>query len=522
MWGAQPASSDFERLKDEVRDLERRVAALEHAGEAPAPEPGPTMAAAGHAPGFALPEAAPVAGRAILGLAGAYLLRGLAESGVLPREVVAGTAIAYAGGWLWMATRAGAAGARRPDSIAALIYSATAAMILAPLLWESTVRFDLLPHLLTAALLFALPLFSLWLGAATWIIALASSATGVALMIRTGDLPPFAGALILIAAVAELSGVRALRFAVAMSANFAVWLLLWMVRRGGEVPRNIHPVSAATATAVAIALVIVYAGSAARRRQFGIFVLMQIAIGLGLLAYGAPTLASGAVMAVACAGAAAAFRHEWPASREKSLLQMAALPLGVAASLLLLPMEAAGMAWGIAAPALLFAARKGNRILDVHGLVLLGAGAIAAGLPGQALRAAAGAPVDRVSVAALALLAAAVLSCVASAPGWVRATALAFTFAAAATCAIALVAGDDSARSITLRTLVLCAGALAAGLLTARRIAPEAHWISYGMLAACGVKILAVDFHRTSPVALAVSLLCFGAVLIAAPRMTKT
>ena len=132
----------LETLSTRVEELEKRVHALEHSGEA--------LAAA-----VPLPAAAPAAlppeesesridrasgvfsvlGMAMLGIAGAYVLRAVAAFGLVAGRVIASVAIAYAIGWLVWAARKSA-----KAYFAGAIYAGTAALILAPMLWELTLR----------------------------------------------------------------------------------------------------------------------------------------------------------------------------------------------------------------------------------------------------------------------------------------------------------------------------------------------------------------------------------------------
>ena len=78
-------------------------------------------------------------GRAVLGIAGAYLLRAVAESSVVPRSLVLFAAVLYACGWMFWAARAAST-----NRFASATYAVTSAMILSPLVWESTVRLKVL------------------------------------------------------------------------------------------------------------------------------------------------------------------------------------------------------------------------------------------------------------------------------------------------------------------------------------------------------------------------------------------
>src|SRR4051794_1743042 len=136
--GDQPQVGD---LVEVVRDLQRRVIALE---ERLSFDNFPqAAAAAAQSPAFEGGTAAmlpsgtvAVLGRALLGIAGAYLLRALAESGSVATYIAVPVALVYAITWLIGATRVAS-----PSSLATATYGITAALILSPMLWEATVRF---------------------------------------------------------------------------------------------------------------------------------------------------------------------------------------------------------------------------------------------------------------------------------------------------------------------------------------------------------------------------------------------
>jgi uncharacterized membrane protein YjjP (DUF1212 family) len=143
----------LERLADRVETLERRVLALEALERAPSAamrEPVASPAAAA-GEGFSLAQAGgafSILGKSMLGIAGAYLLRAVAESSSLPRLAIAAVAIVYALLWLVAAARV-----REEEWFASTIYAGTSALILAPMLWELTLRFKVLPAPVTAAIL---------------------------------------------------------------------------------------------------------------------------------------------------------------------------------------------------------------------------------------------------------------------------------------------------------------------------------------------------------------------------------
>ena len=134
----------LEQLSERVAALELRVFALEQGAiVAPRPTALPTAAAFGPATdlhsGEQISGAFLLLGKSLLGIAGAYLLRALAESNALPRLLIAVVAIAYAIGWL-----AAAARVRKKARWGAALFAGTSALILAPMLWELTMRFHVL------------------------------------------------------------------------------------------------------------------------------------------------------------------------------------------------------------------------------------------------------------------------------------------------------------------------------------------------------------------------------------------
>ena len=94
------------RLSNRLDTLEHRVSLLERPGELLESLPAPAAAAISPAPAaesasFAHAGASfAVIGKAMLGMAGAYLLRAVAESGSFPKLAVVALAIAYAAMWL--------------------------------------------------------------------------------------------------------------------------------------------------------------------------------------------------------------------------------------------------------------------------------------------------------------------------------------------------------------------------------------------------------------------------------------
>jgi hypothetical protein len=146
----------LDQLTARLETLEQRIYVLEHPSPVDSvsatqmPTPGAT-----HKPRkVSLPPRPPalfsVLGKAMLGIAGAYLLRAVAESTSLPKAAVAAIAIAYALMWLVWAVRVQA-----DTWIPSAIYAGTSALILAPMLWELTLSFKVLSATAAAAILAA-------------------------------------------------------------------------------------------------------------------------------------------------------------------------------------------------------------------------------------------------------------------------------------------------------------------------------------------------------------------------------
>src|SRR6476659_4857219 len=95
-------------LEREVRDLAQRISAIESRLGLSAETPRVEFAAAAIPPGAVARDTTdviPVLGRALLGLAGAFLLRVFTESGSLPVKAGVAIGILYALGWLVSAAR---------------------------------------------------------------------------------------------------------------------------------------------------------------------------------------------------------------------------------------------------------------------------------------------------------------------------------------------------------------------------------------------------------------------------------
>ena len=248
-------------------------------------------------PGEDFPGAVPILGKAVLGIAGAYLLRAIAESGVIPKLPILILAIVYASLWMLWAVRTHAA-----NRFASAAYAITAALILAPLLWESTVRFQVLAPAFTAVVLVAFVVLALalaWqrnLQLIPWIATLSTVIRAVALIIANRELVPLTAALLAVALATELAACLehrlSLRAVPALAADFAVWLLVDVMTSFAGVPEGYQSISPFTITALCLLLFAIYCASIAirtfaLRRPITLFEIGQGVLAFVLAAFGA-------------------------------------------------------------------------------------------------------------------------------------------------------------------------------------------------------------------------------------------
>jgi hypothetical protein len=177
-------------IEDALADVTRRLSRLEAsqplvdsdaAGDTGASHT-VTSAAAVAAPGPRLPAgAASLAGRTIMVLGGAFLLRAITEAGSLPRSAGLTIGFVYGLAWFLAADRA----ATR-DGFSALFHGVTALLITVAILWEATARFGAVGPWTAAAALGLVALLGLAVARHRHLVALA-------MLIVAGALATLAG-----------------------------------------------------------------------------------------------------------------------------------------------------------------------------------------------------------------------------------------------------------------------------------------------------------------------------------------
>ncbi len=570
-------ASDVEQLSEQIRDLQRRVSTLEgkaaNAANAlvtlPAASPAPSTDGSpalrrprnpetwrGFSGANASSGALTIVGKAVLAIAGAYLLRAVAESEILPKLPVLLVAIVYAGMWLVWAARTHAA-----NRLASVTYAVTAALILSPLLWESTVRFHILWPAFTAAVLVAFVVLALalaWrqnLQGIPWVATLAAVATGLALIVATRELAPFTVGLLAVALATELVVCLGHRLSVrvipAIAADFAVWLLVYLMTSPEGVAAEYAPVGAATITMLCLALLAIYGGSVGvrsfgLRHQLTVFEIVQGVVAFLLAAFGtlraspraAPALGVFFLLVAALCywGALSRFVGE-AHNRNRRVCASYAVALLLAGSLLLFPVsfQVPFLCLAAVTAAYLYV-RTGKLSLGLHVSLYLLAAAIFSGLVNLVGNALAGTVPGAVETDAWVVAASA---SVCYALGlrtatdqwrqrllWIAPCVLVAGVGAALAVMASVRLGSGggmltASRLSVVRTVVICLVALLLGFSGARWKRAELLWVAYVAIGLGTLKLLFEDLRFGNAASLVASLMFYGLILIVMPRLTR-
>lgn len=561
-------SATIEHLMERLRDLEGRVAALEGQREKPAqvqtestatlppiqrPRPPATWR------GFPAAEtpagAIAIIGKAVLAIAGAYLLRAIAESGAVPKLPVLILAIAYAGAWMVWAVKIHAA-----NRFASGTYAITSALILSPLLWESTVRFHVVSPSFTAVVLVAYAVMTLGLTLRSelqlipWIAITATVVTALALIVGTHDLLPLTIALLAIALATEvtvcLGRLQTMRAIPAIAADLAILLIIDLMT-SERLPFDYEQLSSGTIMGLCLALLAIYGGSIgvrcfASQHQITFFEICQAVLAFVLAAFGVLRTSHGSaapmlgllfllLSALCYWGMLSRFAGQ-ALARTRVVCGTWAAALLLAASLLLFSTNVAVLFLCIVAIAAEIAhVRTGKLSLGVHATFYLLAATAVSSLPAYVGNALAGsvpfAPGWDVWIVAIA---AAICYPVGSRVAEDRArrlllilpaVLLGFTAAALAVATFVFLASGrfqvDAPRLSVIRTVVNCTLALVLVFLGSRWKHPELRWVAYATVAFGTLKLLFEDLRFGNAASLVFSLLFYGLILILLPRMMR-
>lgn len=549
-------SAQIGELTRAVADIQQRLMALERlAGVAQNREPVRAESFAAEEPGRTAVEPArttagsiaPLFGWAFLGLAGAYLLRGITESGSLPGAFGAGAGILYAGVWLFMAARKAGG-----NPLGSAVHGATAALILAPMLWEVTTRLNLIGARTASAVLI---LFSIWglaiawrqkITAIAWTATMCGIVTAAALFRETHDIPSWMVTTLIIAATVEFSACRdhwlGLRWIVAFFADVNIAALCFVMVRPGDPGAPVGWAIGSQLALVAIYVASTLDRSVLRKLRIDWFEIAQPVVAFLILTGGAlkmasnwptaPVLAGVTCVAVGLGCYAVAMTIGEP-ERRRNFFAYSTGALGLCTAGFWLVSSGAPLAAVLAvlaAAALVIGAAWERVELRIHGVFYLLLATLAAGYWGSAyesiVRSASSLAPIGPGYAVVALASAA---CCAAA--WRVKTRQWVDRYAATICGGLLLWGiagmaahgvpSSFVFSAPVRTGLLIA--LAAGSSWAgRRFGhEELVWLVYPLLAAAGVKLLVEDLRAGRSLTMFLSLILFGGALLLLPKLVR-
>jgi hypothetical protein len=564
--------ASVEHIEERLLALERRVSILEvqqkeqrelnsniGPGALPAsPVPSQPIAFwAGSASEFRLGEFVPTLGKAILGIAGAYLLRAIAESGPLPKLVALSVGIVYAAMWMIWAAKTHAT-----SRFGSATYAITSALILSPMLWESTVRFQVLSPAASALILAGFAVLTLalaWkreLQMISWIAILAAVVTSWALIIATHELVTLTIALLSFALVTEVATIRAqhqsVRVLPALAADFSVWLLVAVMTSSDGVPEAYRPAAPATIALLCFALMFIYGGSIGIRsfgflRRISLLESIQVVVALSLGSFGivrAGEVRAGQVLGLIfffisgiCYWGALWRFGERQHARNRHVCATGAAACVVAGSFFLFPADLRVLFLCLGAMTAAFAYRRMGRVsLGFHTCLFLAVATGFSSVPIYVVNALTGTVPTVPHWDMWPVIATAVLCYILASPLtetqsefrqlWVVPPIIVgFTAASLAVVGIVwLAAGHlelSAPRLSVIRTIVNCSLALVLAFSGYRSKRIEFVWIAYTAVAFGTLKLLFEDLRFGNAASLVVSFLFYGLILILLPRFTR-
>lgn len=575
-------------LEDELRCLKSRLDRLE--GRAPAvaglpepqletakspepqalAEPVPVPAAEPPASLAPTPAAAPeeeeeaggeslvaLAGTLLVALAGAYLIRALTDGGTLSAAAGVALGLLYALAFLPLAARAAASD--RP--LAADTHGVTAALVAYPLLWETTVRFKVLPPQLALLLVVGVMGLALalaarrGLGPVAWLHTLCALASSLGLLVATLELTSVAAALLAQAALVELlvrrPGWFTLRWLAAGALDLGVLVLVVVMARAEGPPEGYPALSSAVAVVLALALPALYVlrvagGTLRSRRSVTLFETLQLAAGVALGFEGAARILAAregstfglglAALALGLVGYAVAFTFVERLQGRGANFYVYSTAGGLfllIGSLHVLGPAARAVAWAVLAVTAAVLARRFERTtLGYHALAYLAAAGLGSGLwslAGGGLFGLAAVPVPALALVAwaAALAVYVVLARDGQRAGWplVPRALAALCACAPLPGAVGALVGATGVTAVTVmaaRTAALAVLIVALAALGHRRgPRPELGGLAYLALAVGGLKLLSQDLPAGHAGELFASFLLFGGALVLASRLLR-
>ncbi len=554
------------RLEERLEDLEHRVYILEHPTGDSLPVPELSVESINvHPPQepeeYSFAKASgiiPMLGKSLLGIAGAYLLRAVAESGSFPKQAVVVLAIAYAVMWLVLAIRV-------PTMAwyTGITYATTSGLILAPMLWELTLRFQVLPPSVTAAVLAAYAMMALALSwkrslvSVFWVAYSVAGFTALALMIATHNFVPFLAALLLIGLASEFAAFRGHRLngriLAAVIADIALFLLLFIYSSAPNARLEYPPVVVPVLLTMIFIAFLIYGVSVTLQtlvlqHEITIFEIVQAMIAFVVAIMGVINFCSGrhdVAIGITClvlsvaAYAAAFLRFDSPTfHRNYHVCNAWGAALFLCGSLFCLPRAGLPLWLAVAAMAATFVGAHHGRItLAYHGAIYLAVAAFVSGMLSFTSQSLVGAMSAKPTWVLGAVSISALIGYLVGGrhlkdrwPQWIPhlvITTLAVTSAAAflvyvlAHYTVHFYSPIISPLEI-IQTLAICSFALALAYTGSHWRRRELTWIAYAMLLLIVVKLVFVDLRHGHFVWIAVSFFFFAATLILLPRLAAS
>jgi hypothetical protein len=554
------SSGSFELLSSRVDELEHRICALEHpetvAVRVPVQPQLPTEAEA-EPSSMQAGTFFPTLGRAMLGIAGAYVLRAVAESGAMPKLAISGVATAYALTWLIWAARNAAL-----PALPRFAYASTSALILVPLLWENTLHFHVFSPMVSAGILAAFATLATALdfrstaSHISWITLGAAAFTSAALAFATHDPLPFVFSLLVVLLAIDcgkaFDSSRAARPLVALVADVAVWGLIF-IYAGPEAARADYPIIPVLLLIAPACMLFLIEGTSVavtaivRDESISIFEAIQAVLAFLLAIWSVLVFvpSKGSVIAgVMCLVLSAAVyatnylrRRSQADQRNVRIFGIWAAGLMVTGAMLALPQEFAAICLAICALAAYWiAARLNSQMMQFQGAVYFLAAAFTVGLPRYVFGALAGTVPGRLVVSIFMILVCSVLvEIVARAftPSNRMQTVLQFIPLLIATCTMCAVlvqgvvflSGQGTSISAHhlafIRTLVISGVSLCMALAGSRPSHAVMKYLAYGALAFLAAKLLFEDLRHGHMEFVAASIFVFAITLITVPRLVR-
>jgi len=510
-------------------------------------------------------EATPLIGRTLVVLAGAFALRALTETEILPQ--IAGVFLGLLYGLVWVALAFRTA--TRGHSTSAEFHGLAAALIAFPLLGEVTIKFGLFSPELTAGLLVVVTAAGLLvagyqrLRGMAWVFVLGAAATSVMLAVSTKSLVLYTCCLLLLGVGALWLGLlrnwRGIAWftAVLVEAMVLVTTLIALQVEADRVAEILTPVSLVR---LQLLLAVAYLGSFALRtftskKGISTFEILHgivvLAAGLGgaiavSRAFGLSGIPAGAVGLVLAAGCYAASFSVIDTDERGNFIffssaALAATLVGCSALFRGPVLAVAFSATALIAAWLGF--RHSRATLSLHGAVYTVAAMVASGVLAVALRAMAGhvpeiAAWETIS-GAITLVVAAIYCTIpiathgrtwgrfSEAPRLLVLAALVLGIdGLAVSLGLAILPASpdgtlDAGALAALRTAALSISVLALGLLGRRGRFAHLHWLVYAILILGGFKLLLEDLRVGRATTLIVSLAAYGAALLLAPKLVR-